>query len=187
MQRDENEFRIRIGRSASDVRPALKQVLAGVRRASASTPKGSSPVGQSSVRAHFAKGSASSARPVRTTQRRVVVKARFVAHVAGRAKTLRAHVAYLGREGAARPNQPEVSDQREPSREMHPVPVHLLDVRAAAAWLGLSKSTLDKMRCYGVGPQFIRATGRAVRYDPADLAAFAAARRQSRTTDEVPA
>jgi predicted DNA-binding transcriptional regulator AlpA len=77
--------------------------------------------------------------------------------------------------------------ERRPSRETHPVPVHLLDVRAAAAWLGLSKSTLDKMRCYGVGPQFIRATGRAVRYDPADLAAFAAARRQSRTSDEVPA
>jgi predicted DNA-binding transcriptional regulator AlpA len=64
---------------------------------------------------------------------------------------------------------------------------HLLDVRAAAAWLGLSKSTLDKMRCYGVGPRFIRATGRAVRYDPADLAAFAEGRRQSRTTDELPA
>ncbi len=64
---------------------------------------------------------------------------------------------------------------------------HLLDVRAAAAWLGLSKSTLDKMRCYGVGPRFIRATGRAVRYDPADLTAFAEGRRQSRTTDEFPA
>lgn len=64
---------------------------------------------------------------------------------------------------------------------------HLLDVRAAAAWLGLSKSTLDKMRCYGAGPRFIRATGRAVRYDPADLAAFAEGRRQSRTTDELPA
>lgn len=64
---------------------------------------------------------------------------------------------------------------------------HLLDVRAAAAWLGLSKSTLDKMRCYGEGPRFIRATGRAVRYDPADLAAFAEGRRQSRTTDELPA
>jgi predicted DNA-binding transcriptional regulator AlpA len=64
---------------------------------------------------------------------------------------------------------------------------HLLDVRAAAAWLGLSKSTLDKMRCYGEGPRFIRATGRAVRYDPADLAAFAEGRRRSRTTDELPA
>lgn len=72
-------------------------------------------------------------------------------------------------------------------REAPATPVHLLDVRAAAAWLGLSKSTLDKMRCYGVGPRFIRATGRAVRYDPADLAAFAAGRRQSRTSDEIPA
>ena len=59
----------------------------------------------------------------------------------------------------------------------------LLDVRSAAAWLGLSKSTLDKMRCTGEGPRFIRATAKAVRYDPADLAAFANDRRQQRTTD----
>jgi len=80
-----------------------------------------------------------------------------------------------------------IQSERLPSREALSAPVHLLDVRAAAAWLGLSKSTLDKMRCYGVGPRFIRATGRAVRYDPADLAAFAEGRRQSRTSDEVPA
>lgn len=55
----------------------------------------------------------------------------------------------------------------------------LLDVREAAAWLGLSKSTLDKMRCYGIGPRFIRATSRAIRYDPRDLHDFAAARRQA--------
>ena len=116
MQRDENEFQIRIGRSARDARPALKQVRAAARRAPPSKPKSSAPAAQSPVRAHFAKGSASRARPVRVTQRRVVVKARFVAHVAGQAKTLRAHVAYLGREGAARQNQPEVGDQREPSR-----------------------------------------------------------------------
>ncbi|MBK8841039.1 MAG: helix-turn-helix domain-containing protein [Hyphomonadaceae bacterium] len=65
-------------------------------------------------------------------------------------------------------------------------PVHLLDVSAAAAWLGLSKSTLDKMRCYGTGPRFIRASGKAVRYDPADLAAFADGRRQHRTSDPAP-
>ena len=65
-------------------------------------------------------------------------------------------------------------------------PVHLLDVSAAAAWLGLSKSTLDKMRCYGTGPRFIRASGKAVRYDPADLAAFAEGRRQHRTSDPTP-
>ncbi len=78
----------------------------------------------------------------------------------------------------SRASSPKAAESRTP---------HLLDVRAAAAWLGLSKSTLDKMRCYGVGPRFIRATGRAVRYDPADLAAFAEGRRQSRTTDELPA
>jgi predicted DNA-binding transcriptional regulator AlpA len=82
---------------------------------------------------------------------------------------------------------PIIRPERRQSREPPSTPVHLLDVRAAAAWLGLSKSTLDKMRCYGVGPRFIRATGRAVRYDPADLAAFAEGRRQSRTSDEVPA
>lgn len=59
----------------------------------------------------------------------------------------------------------------------------LLDVREAASRLGLSKSTLDKMRCSGRGPRFIRATDRAVRYDPADLEAFADERRRRSTSD----
>ncbi len=59
----------------------------------------------------------------------------------------------------------------------------LLDVREAAMRLGLSKSTLDKMRCSGRGPRFIRATDRAVRYDPADLQAFADERRRRSTSD----
>jgi len=120
MQRDESEFQIQIGRSAQDVRPALKQVRAAVRRAPASKAQSGSPASQSAVRAHFAKGSSSRARPVRTAQRRVVVKARFVAHVAGQAKTLRAHIVYLGREGVARPSQPEISDQQEQSRGQQP-------------------------------------------------------------------
>lgn len=61
----------------------------------------------------------------------------------------------------------------------------LLDVREAAARLGLSKSTLDKMRCSGRGPRYIRATDRAVRYDPADLAAFADGRRRRSTSEEA--
>lgn len=80
----------------------------------------------------------------------------------------------------------EIAPRPARVRDVETRPVHLLDVRAAAAWLGLSKSTLDKMRCYGVGPRFIRATGRAVRYDPADLAEFAQGRRQLRTTDPNP-
>lgn len=59
----------------------------------------------------------------------------------------------------------------------------LLDVREAALRLGLSKSTLDKMRCSGRGPKFIRATARAIRYDPADLQAFADERRRRSTSD----
>lgn len=73
--------------------------------------------------------------------------------------------------------QPEASKSEDGKR--------LLDVREAAARLGLSKSTLDKMRCSGRGPRFIRATDRAVRYDPADLAAFANDRRRRSTSEEA--
>jgi hypothetical protein len=69
---------------------------------------------------------------------------------------------------------PAFPDDPEPARRGA-----LLDVRQAAAWLGLSKSTLDKMRCYGIGPRFIRVTSRAIRYDPRDLQDFAAARQQA--------
>ncbi len=55
----------------------------------------------------------------------------------------------------------------------------LLNVRQAAACLGLSKSTLDKMRGAGKGPRFIKSTDRAVRYDPADLDAWIAGRRST--------
>ena len=81
-----------------------------------------------------------------------------------------------------RTRKPLVVSKPKPMLEARPG--HLLDVRSAAAWLGLSKSTLDKMRCYGLGPKFIRASGKAVRYDPADLKAFAEGRRQSRTSDQ---
>ncbi len=63
----------------------------------------------------------------------------------------------------------------------------LLDVREAAARLGLSKSTLDKMRCTGRGPRFIRATDRAIRYDPEDLRAFADERRRRSTSHMIEA
>lgn len=57
----------------------------------------------------------------------------------------------------------------------------LLDVRQAAVRLGLSKSTLDKMRSRGVGPRFIKSTDRAVRYDPKDLDAWVEERRRQST------
>lgn len=57
-------------------------------------------------------------------------------------------------------------------------PPLLLNVREAAARLGLSKSTLDKMRCASKGPRYVKSTDRAVRYDPADLDAWIAARKK---------
>lgn len=43
--------------------------------------------------------------------------------------------------------------------------------QAAADYLGLSKSLLDKMRCYGSGPAYTK-LGRAVIYNTADLDAW---------------
>jgi predicted DNA-binding transcriptional regulator AlpA len=48
----------------------------------------------------------------------------------------------------------------------------LLNPREAAAVTGLSTSTLAKRRCLrSDGPRFVR-LGRAIRYDPGDLAEF---------------
>lgn len=44
-------------------------------------------------------------------------------------------------------------------------------VKEAAAHLGLSKSTLDKLRHFGGGPRYFK-LGRAVVYDVADLDAW---------------
>ncbi len=46
-----------------------------------------------------------------------------------------------------------------------------LDTVEAAEYLGLGKSTLDKLRVTGGGPAFIK-IGKRVVYDPADLDAW---------------
>lgn len=53
---------------------------------------------------------------------------------------------------------------------------------AAAAYTGLAKSTLEKMRVRGDGCPFIR-IGRAVLYDPDDLDAWLASNRRRSTSD----
>jgi predicted DNA-binding transcriptional regulator AlpA len=68
-----------------------------------------------------------------------------------------------------------------PLRVQPTAPDALLNVREAAARLGLSKSTVDKMRGAGKGPRFIKSTDRAIRYDPKDLDAWIAARRRGDT------
>ncbi len=52
----------------------------------------------------------------------------------------------------------------------------------AAAAIGLSTSTLAKLRVYGGGPAYSR-LGRAIVYAPDDLAAWVAARRRTSTSD----
>src|SRR5579863_8223282 len=59
-----------------------------------------------------------------------------------------------------------------------------LTVRAAANYLGLSASTLNKLRCTGAGPVYFK-LGRAVRYDPQDLDDWLTARRVSSTSRTV--
>ena len=83
---------------------------------------------------------------------------------------------------------PIPANQPKPVRVARPAPVvarppnGLLRVREAAARLGLSKSTLDKMRCEGRGPPFVKITGKIVGYDPADLDAYAQSRKRHSTS-----
>ena len=54
---------------------------------------------------------------------------------------------------------------------------------AAAEHVGLSTSTLAKMRCRGDGPPYIKAGPRVVVYDVADIDRWLAARRRRSTSD----
>lgn len=51
---------------------------------------------------------------------------------------------------------------------------HLLHTEAVARLLGLSASTLRKMRSRGEGPAFVRIGRRSIRYRPADVEAYVA-------------
>ncbi len=62
-----------------------------------------------------------------------------------------------------------------------PEPINLTTPQAAD-YLGLAISTLNKWRCHGDGPKFIK-LGRSVRYQRVDLDAFIAARRKSSTSE----
>lgn len=57
-----------------------------------------------------------------------------------------------------------------------------LNTREAAAWLGLTKNTLEKMRVQGVGPLY-RKHGRYVRYHMEDLTAWSDSRKRRSTSD----
>ena len=59
----------------------------------------------------------------------------------------------------------------------------MLRVADAAAILNLSISTLNKLRCSGDGPPYMK-IGRAVLYEPNDLNSWLAGRRRHSTSDE---
>ena len=61
-------------------------------------------------------------------------------------------------------------------------PKALINETEAARILGLSPKTLRRWRWAGKPPRFIR-IGAAIRYDPADLAAFIEAGRRNSTSD----
>lgn len=60
---------------------------------------------------------------------------------------------------------------------------HYLTVKEAAQYLRVSPQTLDKLRHYGGGPEFIRIGARTIRYDRAALDAWMNARRASAVAD----
>lgn len=60
----------------------------------------------------------------------------------------------------------------------------VLDTEGAARRLGLSASTLEKLRCLGGGPAYLK-LGRRVVYEPTDLDAWKAARRTLSTSQRV--
>lgn len=58
-----------------------------------------------------------------------------------------------------------------------------LSVIEAARFLGLSKSTLDKLRLTGGGPAYLKLGLRRVVYDPIDLERWATERRRRSTSE----
>ena len=58
----------------------------------------------------------------------------------------------------------------------------LLDPREASNFLRVTKQTLARWRCYGLGPSFVRIGGR-IFYDMDDLDAFIAARKFNSTSE----
>ncbi|MEM8971713.1 MAG: helix-turn-helix domain-containing protein [Pseudomonadota bacterium] len=60
-------------------------------------------------------------------------------------------------------------------RPATPAEVIVLTTRQAASYLGLSVSTLNKWRCYGFGPKYLK-LGRAVRYQQQELDRYLAGR-----------
>ena len=64
------------------------------------------------------------------------------------------------------------------------LPSRKLSVKEAAAFLGLSVSTMNKMRLSGTGPRYLK-LGRRVLYDIRDLEDWAARQRRQNTSEGI--
>ena len=83
---------------------------------------------------------------------------------------------------------PEIAGQSSqvPPRDdgsLSSAPCPKLSVREAAMFLSLSKSTLDKLRVTGGGPEYLM-LGRRIVYDPRDLECWAGRRRRANTSQD---
>jgi predicted DNA-binding transcriptional regulator AlpA len=58
----------------------------------------------------------------------------------------------------------------------------LLNSKKAAAFLGVSERTLERLRTAGEGPKYVK-FGMVVRYDPADILAWTEGRKRASTSD----
>lgn len=70
----------------------------------------------------------------------------------------------------------------EPSGRVDAATRVALTTREAASYLGLATSTLNKWRCHGGGPRFLK-LGRAVRYRQEELDRFLETRMFGSTTE----
>ncbi|MDP3736446.1 MAG: DUF3363 domain-containing protein [Hyphomonadaceae bacterium] len=98
---DDRDFEPRVGRVAREKGSSLVKLRAAVRIAARVGGGRKAPAVRTGPRAHFAKGAAAKAKATAVGQRRVVVKARYVAHGGGKGAPLRVHVSYLAREPKA--------------------------------------------------------------------------------------
>ena len=63
------------------------------------------------------------------------------------------------------------------------IPRRVLRTPQAAVYVGLARSTLEKMRVYGTGPQFVRLGSRAIGYFVKDLDEWLDRQRRTSTSD----
>ncbi len=66
---------------------------------------------------------------------------------------------------------------------MHLFPQSKLRSHEAAAYLGLARSTLAKMRCRGDGPCYAKAGPKIILYDISDLDSWLDQRKRSSTSE----